>query len=73
MRIDWKKFSRDVRETMRNGYMGVRELDRETGINKATISRARHSKTMSAKSFMWICGEFDLDPWAYVILESRNP
>jgi transcriptional regulator with XRE-family HTH domain len=67
MRLDWKKFARDVRFTMQQGFIGVRELGRETGIDKATISRARTGKTLSAKSFMWVCTEFDLDPWSYVI------
>ena len=65
--IDWKRFGHDVRTTMRTGWIGVRELSRETGIGKSTISRARHGKTMDTRSFMWICGEFDLDPWAYVV------
>ena len=67
MRLDWKKFARDVRSTMQQGFIGVRELGRESGIDKATISRARTGKILSAKNFMWICGEFDLDPWSYVV------
>lgn len=64
--IDWARFGSDVRRTMRDGYMGVRELGRETGLNKSTISRAKQGRTLSAEVFMWICGEFDLDPWGYV-------
>lgn len=67
MRLDWKKFARDVRSTMQQGFIGVRELGRETGIDKATVSRARTGKILSAKNFMWTCDKLDLDPWSYVI------
>jgi Cro/C1-type HTH DNA-binding domain len=70
-KIDWKKFERDVRSTMENGFMGVRELSRETGIGKATISRARHGKTLSAISFMQVCRKLDLDPWSYLVGETK--
>lgn len=67
MRIDWKKFAYDVCCTMAQGYIGVRELSRETKIDKATISRARNGKVLSVRNFMWICTAFDLDPWRYVV------
>lgn len=67
MKMDWRRFAQDVRRTMRDGYIGVRELGRETGLDKATISRARNGHVLSARNFMFVCGEFDLDPWAYVI------
>lgn len=71
MKIDWKTFSLDVRYAMRTGYIGVRELGRESGLDKATISRARTGKTLNATSYMWVCHVFDLDPWKYAIHKSR--
>lgn len=64
-KLHWKDFGRDVKNVMAEGFMGVREFSRTTGIDKAAVSRVRNSKPVTAKHFMWLCRELDLDPWAY--------
>lgn len=63
--ILWAKFARDIRSTMTSGYIGIRELNRIEGIDKAALSRVRNSRPVTAANFMWICCVMELDPWDY--------
>lgn len=65
MKLDWKKFGRHLRTLRGDAEIGLREVSRETGINKAAWCRAEQGKPVSVPNYLALCAWMETHPFRY--------
>jgi transcriptional regulator with XRE-family HTH domain len=67
MRLNWKRFGKDVKEYRRIAGLSVRGLAKAVKITPATISRADRGLPVSAETFLILASyTLDTDPRVYI-------
>lgn len=65
MRFDWKRFGKQLRSLREDGEVGLREVCRETGIDKAAWSRAENGKAVSVPNYLALCAWMEVHPFRH--------
>jgi transcriptional regulator with XRE-family HTH domain len=65
MKLDWKKFGKQLRTLRTDAEIGLREICTETGIDKAAWSRAENGKPVSVPNYLALCAWMEVHPFRH--------
>lgn len=52
LRVDWQKFASDLRRHRESKGLTVRDVQKQTGVAIAVVSRAEHGETVTVTAFL---------------------
>lgn len=60
--IDWDSFAWHIRDAIKDGGASLRDLQRITGVDHATIQRASQGRPIRVEAYLALCDLLDADP-----------
>jgi len=64
-KFNWAKFGKQLRSIREDAEIGLREVSRETGVDKTAWSRAEHGKPISVPNLLALCVWMGVQPFQY--------
>lgn len=65
MRVDWKRFGKELKAMREATDAGLREAARGAGIGHATWCRAEQGKVLSAPHYLALCAWMESHPFKF--------
>jgi transcriptional regulator with XRE-family HTH domain len=65
VKLNWKKFGRDLKALRADAELGLREVCRETSIDKAAWCRAEAGKAVSVPNYLALCAWMEIHPFKH--------
>ena len=63
--FDWERFGKSLKKEIKRREINIKAAAEATGMSRNTFYERMNGDPCSVELLLYLCHEFDLDPWDY--------